>query len=87
MNYHAEKVHEYGETCELYPCEEYGFSGQDIKSLKDHSASVHNNTSKESDDEWNPSREEEESLHDAIETAQNRKYKRKQTYRLLGRTI
>ena len=46
MNYHAERVHEYGETCVLYPCEECGFSGQDMKSLKDHTASVHNNTSK-----------------------------------------
>ena len=46
MNYHAERIHEYGETCELYPCEECGFSGQDMKSLKDHTASVHNNTSK-----------------------------------------
>ena len=44
MNYHAERIHEYGETCELYPCEECGFSGQDMKSVKDHNVSVHNNS-------------------------------------------
>ena len=36
----------------------------------------HINLDEDSDDEWNPSREEEESLDDAIETAQNRKSKR-----------
>ena len=30
MKYHLVRVHEYGEECALYPCEECGYSGQDI---------------------------------------------------------
>ena len=25
MNYHKQRVHEFGETCSMYPCEECGF--------------------------------------------------------------
>jgi hypothetical protein len=32
---------EYGETCLMYPCEECGFIGEDLKALKDHIKDVH----------------------------------------------
>ena len=44
MYYHVERIHVYGKTCEMYPCEECGFSGQDKKALKDHMISSHSNT-------------------------------------------
>ena len=36
MNHHLERVHEYGESCLIYPCEYCGFRGADIQSIKDH---------------------------------------------------
>ena len=33
---HMERVHEYGEECALYPCEECGQRGQDKLSLNNH---------------------------------------------------
>ena len=35
------RVHEFGEECALYPCEECGYRGQDIISLNDHIAMGH----------------------------------------------
>ena len=36
MQYHAERVHEYGEMLTLYFCEECGFPGQDLVALETH---------------------------------------------------
>ena len=36
MKHHQVGVHEYGETCNIYPCEDCGFLGQDVRSLKVH---------------------------------------------------
>ena len=36
MKYHLERVHEYGESCHMYPCDKCGFSAGDILSLKKH---------------------------------------------------
>ena len=36
MNHHLERVHEYGESCLIYPCEYCGFRAADIQSMKDH---------------------------------------------------
>ena len=43
MTFHRVRVHEYGEICQLYPCEECGFSGGDVQSLKDHIENEHSN--------------------------------------------
>ena len=32
--HHKERVHTYGETCTIYPCEECGFQGTDVLSQK-----------------------------------------------------
>ena len=42
---HVERVHEYGETFEIYPCEECGFRGTDITSIRIHIANSHENNS------------------------------------------
>ena len=39
--YHKERVHEYGETCSMYSCEECGFQGTDRLSLKMHVQTEH----------------------------------------------
>ena len=44
MKHHKERVHEYGETCNIYPCEDCGFQGQDIRSLKQHISESHDET-------------------------------------------
>ena len=44
MNHHRVRVHEYGETCNLYPCEECGFSAGDIDTLNEHVGNGHNET-------------------------------------------
>ena len=36
MKYHKQRVHEFGETCSMYPCEECGFQGTDKIQLKTH---------------------------------------------------
>ena len=41
MEYHALRVHEYGERCELYPCEKCGFSGTDIDAINFHNENFH----------------------------------------------
>ena len=38
---HEQRVHEYGETLELYPCEECGFRGTDLVAIKSHIVEVH----------------------------------------------
>ena len=38
---HDKRVHEYGETFELYPCEECGFRGTDLVAIKSHIVEVH----------------------------------------------
>ena len=38
---HEERVHEYGEMFELYPCEECGFRGTDLLAIKSHISEVH----------------------------------------------
>ena len=39
---HMERVHEYGEECALYPCEECGYRGQDKLNLDTHIKECHN---------------------------------------------
>ena len=39
---HMERVHEYGEDCALYPCEECGFRAQDKLNLDTHIKECHN---------------------------------------------
>ena len=34
MKYHEERVHDFGEICVIYPCEECGSQGQDLDSLE-----------------------------------------------------
>ena len=41
MKYHEERVHDFGEICVIYPCEECGFQGQDLDSLENHIDSFH----------------------------------------------
>ena len=41
MKYHLERVHEYGETCAMYPCEQCGFQGRDKVELKSHVEESH----------------------------------------------
>ena len=43
MTFHRVIVHEHGEICQLSPCEECGFSGGDVQSLKDHIENEHSN--------------------------------------------
>ena len=38
---HKERVHGYGEDCQLYPCEECGFRSSDNLSLKKHVEDMH----------------------------------------------
>jgi uncharacterized C2H2 Zn-finger protein len=38
---HETRVHEYGETFDIYPCEECGFRGTDLGAIKTHIAEVH----------------------------------------------
>ena len=42
---HMERVHEYGEECALYPCEECGYRGQDKLTLNNHIRECHNHNS------------------------------------------
>ena len=44
MNHHPVRVHEYGETCNLYPCKECGFSAGDSDTLNEHFGNGHNET-------------------------------------------
>ena len=37
--YHHERVHEYGEICEIYPCDQCGFSGTGVREIDDHKQS------------------------------------------------
>ena len=45
INPHQFSVHEYGETCNMYPCEDCGYQGQDIVSLQNHISEAHSNIS------------------------------------------
>ena len=45
MNHHQVWVHVYGETCNMYPCEDCGYQGQDIVSLQNHISEAHSNIS------------------------------------------
>ena len=38
---HMERVHEYGEECAIYPCEECGYRGQDMIALNQHIQEYH----------------------------------------------
>ena len=75
--HHKERVHEYGETCQMYPCEECGFRARDLSALKNHTKEEHEvplyqkrrkqnlqniNFDDDSDDEWNPNKEDEKLL-------------------------
>ena len=65
---HKERVHAYGEICNLYPCEECGFQGSDIITLKKHIEDIHLKNlyqtlknvdiEEESEDEYIPSDED-----------------------------
>ena len=41
MKYNQVRVHEYGETCNMYPREDCGYQGQDIISLQNHVSEAH----------------------------------------------
>ena len=45
MKHHQVRVHEYGETCNMYPCEDCGYQGQDIISLQNHLSEAHSDIS------------------------------------------
>ena len=75
--YYVQRVHEYGETCELYPCEECGFQGTDLSSLQKHNNEMHKklhynkrikqnlhniDLDDDSDDEWAPNIDDEKLL-------------------------
>ena len=47
MKHHQVRVHEYREMCNMYPCEDCGFQGQDVRSLKVHISESHTNSSDE----------------------------------------
>ena len=38
---HMERVHQYGEECAIYPCEEYRYRGQDMIALNQHIKEYH----------------------------------------------
>ena len=42
---HIERVHVYGETFAIYPCEECGFRGTDVQEFKTHISETHSNDS------------------------------------------
>ena len=39
--YHEERVHEYGESGNIYPCDQCGYQGPDIVALKNHTEQAH----------------------------------------------
>ena len=41
LHLHMERVHEYGEECAMYPCEECGYRGQDKLSINAHIQEYH----------------------------------------------
>ena len=51
MRHHVIRVHEYGESCLLYPCDECGYSAGDVHSLKDHKLNEHGMTTSLEDTE------------------------------------
>ena len=51
MRHHVIRVHEYGESCLLYPCDECGYSAGDVHSLKDHKLNEHGKTTSFEDTE------------------------------------
>ena len=51
MKHHTLRVHEYGETCLIYPCEECGFIGDDVTSLDSHVKDHHSDQQNSKDDE------------------------------------
>ena len=53
---HVERVHEYGEIFEIYPCEECGFRGTDLREIKSHI-----------EDEHGANKSESSSLHCSLE--------------------
>ena len=48
VSFHMIRVHEYGEECALYPCEECGYRGQDRISLNNHIQEEHSEVTVES---------------------------------------
>ena len=48
--YHKERVHEYGEFCELYPCDECGIQCDEVHDLKTHKENSHRQTTINDDD-------------------------------------
>ena len=41
VSHHQVRVHEYGELCEMYPCEDCGYSAQDLVALDKHRSEHH----------------------------------------------
>ena len=41
MKYHEERIHEYGEICQMYPCDECAFSAVNMTELKKHKGNYH----------------------------------------------
>ena len=50
MEHHALRVHEYGECCELYPCDKCGFRGTDIDAIQSHIENVHGSSEQTTND-------------------------------------
>ena len=41
MKHHQKRVHEYGEICQMYPCDECAFSAVDMTELETHKGNYH----------------------------------------------
>ena len=72
MNYHKTRVHELGEICQIYPCEQCPFQGRDKTEIMEHKkehtlyrprikqqlTDIYFNEDTEEDEDWTPSKEE-----------------------------
>ena len=50
MEHHALRVHEYGECCELYPCDKCGLRGTDIDAIQSHIENFHGSSEQTTND-------------------------------------
>ena len=67
--HHNTRVHEYGESCNLYPCELCGFAGGDVNDIEEHIENLNNKEKAgdnindgSQDEEWKKSVEDEQLL-------------------------
>ena len=47
---HVLRVYEYGECCELYPCDKRGFRGTDIDAIQSHIENFHGSSEQTTND-------------------------------------